>query len=211
MRSDTELSEEKQEEFRKLYAFMSQIIPFRDSDLEKHYSFVRYLLAKLPRGDYGRIYNFDDEVQLERYRLQKIKETEIPLSEDERGSVDGGIEVGAVKPEDDETHLSELIEELNQRNWTGLDKGARDFFAAVGNAAVANESVRKKAMANSKENFGLAFDQPLEEAFLNRMEHNKKITADFMNNQEFREIVTKHMLSYVYERIRGEDRETMKS
>ena len=217
-RFNEELSEDKQEEFRKLlttfrkiYAFMSQIIPFRDPDLEKHYSFVRYLLAKLPRGDGGHIYNFDDEVQLEIYRLQKIKETKIPLSEDERGSVDGGIEVGAVKSEDDETHLSELIEELNRRNGTNLGEGDRLFFLAVGKEAVVNESVRKKAIANSKENFGLAFDQPLEEAFLNRMKDNKKITTDFMNNQEFREIVRDYMLSYVYGHIRGEDREAPKS
>ena len=169
-------------------------------------------MAKLPRGDGGHIYNFDDEVQLEHLSSpKKIKETKIPLSEDERGSVDGGIEVGAVKSEDDETHLSELIEELNRRNGTNLGEGDRLFFLAVGKEAVVNESVRKKAIANSKENFGLAFDQPLEEAFLNRMKDNKKITTDFMNNQEFREIVRDYMLSYVYGHIRGEDREAPKS
>jgi type I restriction enzyme, R subunit len=34
--------------FRNLYAFLSQIIPYQDSELEKLYSFVRNLIAKLP-------------------------------------------------------------------------------------------------------------------------------------------------------------------
>ena len=71
-----ELEEEAREEFRKtlvayrnLYAFLSQIIPFQDSDLEKLYSYIRFLLTKLPRGDHGPVYNFDDEVALKFYRL----------------------------------------------------------------------------------------------------------------------------------------------
>ena len=47
--------EDEQEEFRgqltayrNLYAFLSQIIPYQDTDLERLYAFVRNLLAKLP-------------------------------------------------------------------------------------------------------------------------------------------------------------------
>jgi type I restriction enzyme R subunit len=35
--------------FRNLYGFLSQVIPFQDSDLEKLYAFVRFLIGKLPR------------------------------------------------------------------------------------------------------------------------------------------------------------------
>jgi type I restriction enzyme R subunit len=58
------LEEEKQEEFRKvlvayrnLYSFLSQVIPFQDSDLEKQYSYIRFLLKKLPKVDRGPIYD----------------------------------------------------------------------------------------------------------------------------------------------------------
>ena len=60
--------------FRNLYAFLSQIIPYGDSDLEKLYTYVRFLLPKLPRRDSGPQYHFDDEVSLKYYRLQKISE-----------------------------------------------------------------------------------------------------------------------------------------
>jgi type I restriction enzyme R subunit len=59
--------EEEKEEFRKvlvayrnLYAFMSQIIPFTDPDLEKLYTYVRFLLQKLPGREGGPAFNFDE-------------------------------------------------------------------------------------------------------------------------------------------------------
>ena len=39
--------------FRNLYAFLSQIIPYQDSDLERLYTFVRHLSPKLPKRSGG--------------------------------------------------------------------------------------------------------------------------------------------------------------
>ena len=66
-----ELDEEEQDEyrgllvdFRNLYSFLSQVIPYQDSDLEKLYTYVRFLLTRLPRRDSGPRYDFEDEVML---------------------------------------------------------------------------------------------------------------------------------------------------
>ena len=39
--------------FRNLYAFLSQVIPFQDTDLEKLYSYIRFLSPSCPRGQPG--------------------------------------------------------------------------------------------------------------------------------------------------------------
>ena len=39
--------------FRNLYGFLSQVIPYQDSDLERLYVFLRHLAAKLPRRNTG--------------------------------------------------------------------------------------------------------------------------------------------------------------
>src|SRR5262245_50272741 len=39
--------------FRNLYTFLSQIIPYQDSDIECLYTFLRHLAAKLPRRRSG--------------------------------------------------------------------------------------------------------------------------------------------------------------
>ena len=63
--------------FLNLYGFLSQVIPYQDSDLERLYMFLRHLSGKLPRRNAGARYQFDDEVRLEYYRLQKISEGSI--------------------------------------------------------------------------------------------------------------------------------------
>ena len=65
----------KVQAFLNLYGFLSQVIPYQDSDLERSYVFLRHLAAKLPRRKSGSAYQFDDEVRLEYY----------PPSENQRG------------------------------------------------------------------------------------------------------------------------------
>ena len=71
----------KVQAFRNLYSFLSQVIPYQDSDLERLYVFLRHLATKLPRRRSGPGYEFDDEVRLDYYRLQKIEEGSIVLRE----------------------------------------------------------------------------------------------------------------------------------
>lgn len=71
--------------FCNLYSFLSQIIPYQDSNLERLYVFLRHLATKLPKRGPGPSYQFDDEVRLEYYRLQKISEGSISLRRPLRG------------------------------------------------------------------------------------------------------------------------------
>ncbi len=50
--------------YRNLYTFLSQIIPYQDTDLEQLYTFVRNLLAKLPPSGNGQAFVLDNEVAL---------------------------------------------------------------------------------------------------------------------------------------------------
>jgi len=206
-----DLEEEEREEFRKtlaafrnLYSFMSQVIPFQDSDLEKLYSYVRFLLTKLPRGDRGPVYNFDDEVALRYYRLQKISEGSIKLEPGKPEPVSGPTSVGTGIARGDEIELSRLIDILNERFGTEFKPGDQLFFESIREDAVADSSLRQAALANTMENFGYVFRKALEGLFIDRMEQNEEITAKFMNEDQFREIVSQHLLKKVYEQIREE-------
>jgi type I restriction enzyme R subunit len=90
---ETELWRGKMQAFLNLYGFLSQVIPYQDSDLERLYVFLRHLSAKLPRLTNGPAYQFDDEVRLDYYRLQKISEGSISLSRTSRNQT--RITIGA--------------------------------------------------------------------------------------------------------------------
>ena len=207
-----ELEEEVREEFRKtmvayrnLYAFLSQIIPFQDSDLEKLYSYIRFLLTKLPRGDRGPVYNFDDEVALKFYRLQKISEGSIDLEPGKQEPVSGPIAVGTGIARGVEIELSKLIDILNERFGTEFKPGDQLFFDSIREDAVADTNLRQAAIANTTENFGYVFRKALEGLFIDRMEQNEEITAKFMNEKDFQNAVTRHLLEQVYRQIREAD------
>ncbi len=207
-----ELEEDVREEFRKtlvafrnLYAFMAQIIPFQDSDLEKLYTYIRFLLRKLPRRSGGPVYHFDDEVSLKYYRLQKISEGSIDLEKGEELPVDGPTSVGTGVARGEEIELSKLIDILNDRFSTKFKPGDQLFFESIREDAISDTTIRQAAKANTLENFGYVFNKALENFFIDRMDQNEEITAKFMNEVAFREVVSKHLLKEVYERIRSED------
>jgi len=205
------LEPETKEEFRKviaayrnLYAFLAQIIPFCDPDLEKLYSYLRFLQKKLPKRDNGPVYHFEDDVALEYYRLQKVHDRmHIYLAGNE--VVDGPSGVGTGVIRGDTIELSQLIGILNDRFGTDFKPADQFFLDSIREDAVADTSLRQAAMANSMENFGYKFLSVLEGIFIDRMEQNEGMTARFMNEKEFQNIVGKHLLEKVYDQIHAEE------
>jgi len=208
-----QLEQEKQQEFRKtmvafrnLYAFLSQIIPFQDSDLEKLYSYIRFLLTKIPRDNRGPVYRFEDDVKLKYYRLQKIHEGSIKLEKEKDGEVSGPTEVGTGVARGETIELSRLIDILNEKLGTDFKPGDQLFFDSLEEDAIADTSLQQAALANTMENFGYVFKDAVEDLFIDRMDQNEEIATKFFNEDRFKSIVFDYLLKRVYERIRSEAR-----
>jgi type I restriction enzyme, R subunit len=206
-----QLEEEDQDEFRgllntfrNLYGFLSQVIPFQDSDLEKLYTYLRFLGSKLPRRSEGGKYIFDDEVALRYYRLQKISEGSIPLNEGDNVPVTGPTAVGTGKASDVKVELSRLIDQINQKFGTEFTQADELFFHQLREEALADESLRQAATANTLDNFRYVFVKALEGLFIDRMEQNEELFAKYMNDVEFQKLVSEHLLRQVYKQIREE-------
>ena len=67
------------------------------------------------------------------------------------------------------------------------------FLDSVKEEALADESIRQAALANSLENFKYVFGKALEGLFIERMEQNEDIFARFMADKEFRSLVEETM------------------
>lgn len=207
----TQLTEEDQEEFRSLlntfknlYGFISQVIPFADSDLEKLYTYAKFLATKLPyRSDATRL-NLDDEVTLKFYRLQKISEGSIKLSSGETVPVTGPTAVGTGKSKEQEVELSKLITILNERYGTEFTQADELFFLQLREEAMADEGLQEAAKANTIDNFRYVFVKALEGLFIDRMEQNEELFAKYMNDSDFKRLVSEHLLKQVYSQFRNE-------
>jgi type I restriction enzyme R subunit len=204
-----QLDQEDQDEFRglintfrNLYGFLSQVIPFQDSDLEKLYSYARFLASKLPHRASGEKFAFDDEVALKFYRLQKISEGSIRLDQGENVPVEGPTAVGTREAKDTQVELSRLIDAINERFGTEFTQADELFFHQLREEAIADENLRQAAAANTLDNFRYVFVKALEGLFIDRMEQNEDIFAKYMNDADFRKVVSEHLLKQVYEQIR---------
>lgn len=190
--------------FRNLYAFLSQIIPYQDSDLERLYTFLRYLSPKLPKRRGGPVYDFDEEVKLQYYRLQKISEGSISLDGTKGRPLDGPTEVGSNVVREQAVALSRLIDLINQRFGTEFTEADQLFFDQIIEAALLHETLQQAAKANPQDRFTLVLRGLLETLFIERMDQNVEIFARYMNEPAFRKIVDGWLSDQVYRRLSQE-------
>jgi type I restriction enzyme, R subunit len=192
----------KLQAFRNLYGFLSQVIPYQDSDLERLYVFLRHLAAKLPRRRTGTAYQFDDDVRLEYYRLQKISEGSISLRDGTAQRLDGPTEVGSGMARSESMALSQLIDVVNERFGTDFNQADQLFFDQIVEAAMADDGLRQAAAVNPSDKFELVFKHLLERLFMERMDQNEEIFVRYMNDTAFQKVVTSWMASEAYRRLR---------
>ena len=199
-----ERPEEKREEvktllvnFRNMYGFLSQVIPYQDSDLERLYTYLRFLLTKLPKRKEGMGQHLEDEIKLQYYRLQKISEGQIDLTTGDAHPLKGPSDVGTGQ-EDQKIKLSELIDILNERFGTSFTQADQLFFDQIQEEAIESDTLRKAAVTNSKEDFRYVFEKAFEGLVIDRMDGNEEIFGKLMADGDFRKLAVEYMLHKVY-------------
>ncbi len=187
--------------FVRLYAFLAQIMPFADAELEKLYAYNRLLLTKLPKQSQGERLKLEDEVALEYYRLQKINEGSLALQKDGDAPLDPVSEAGTRKEKEERAALSEIIEVLNDRFGTEFDDADKYFFRQVEEDLVKDETLAQQAKSNTLDNFKYGFDDVFLSTLISRMDLNQEIFAKILDDIDFGDTVRAWMLKKVYQRL----------
>lgn len=169
-----ELEEDQREDFRhkiqsfiRLYGYISQIITFKDINLEKLYIFLRFLNKKLPKRPKDRLTDIFSYVDLEYFRIEKKFTTAISL-EDVEGKLQSiSTDVGGIKTEEPTDLLSHIIQVLNENfggDLTGDDKlNVGKLITRLGE----DEELRKVYLGDNTESnkrfvFNQSFDKVLQ-------------------------------------------------
>ena len=186
------LEEDEREAFRdrlggyvNLYTFLSQIMPWTDPDLEKLYSFGRFLLPHLPVAGDVSIINPEDDVALRYYRLERISSGTIDLDTPDAVEVKSPTDVGTGKATDEDAPLSDIIGVLNERFGTEFGEEDRLFFQQIKEKALTNKQIVQTAEANPIDKFELGIRQKIESIMIQRMSENDEIVSRYMDDHEF--------------------------
>ncbi|MGX1745812.1 MULTISPECIES: type I restriction endonuclease subunit R [unclassified Brevundimonas] len=188
--------------YRNLYAFLSQIIPYQDSELEKLYAFVRNLIAKLPPPGDGQAFALDDEVALRFFRLQQMTDGSIDLGYGEADPLKGPTDVGTGGLKEEGVSLSTLVAKLNERFGTDFTEADQLFFDQIRATAEGDEKIVEAARANNLANFSAYLERMLDELFIDRMEGNEEIFSRVMTDKEFRSAAHEHLALEIFRRAR---------
>ena len=187
--------------FTRLYSFLTQIMPFSDVELEKLFTYARFLLKKLPRKNQEDRFQLGDEVSLEYYRLQRVAEQNIVMEgQGEFGlpTMDGaGIRLN----KEEQEALSEIINVLNNRFGTEFNDADKLFFDQIEEELVLSATLAEQAKSNTMENFKFGFDDAFMDKLIGRMEQNQDIFSKMMDDKDFGGLVKNYMLKKVYERL----------
>lgn len=200
--------EEKQDEFKKglrswtnLYAFLSQIMPFIDSEFEKFYAYAKLLQTRLPKRELSESLHLDDEVALEYYRLQKIKEGSIELQKGEEGELSGTSEAGLKRAKDEEALLSEIINVLNDRFGTEFEEADKLFFDQIEAELIEDETLKIQAKVNKIDTFKFAFNDKFIDKLIGRMDQNQEIFEKILEDKMFGDLVKELMMRKIYKKL----------
>jgi type I restriction enzyme R subunit len=210
------LSEEEQRDFRgfltdyaRLYAFLSQILTFADTDLEKLYVFARYLRRLLPADRAELPREITQNIDMESYRIQQTSSGRIALDPGQ-GKLDPKGPRGrqGVGPEEIEV-LSRIIAALNERFGLNLGPEYRVTLGRMMERLDADPALDASARVNTRENVRLTFDQKVEHVIQDIVDSNSDLYKRITDDRAFGEMV-KNFLFDQYLRAHRQAEELIK-
>jgi type I restriction enzyme, R subunit len=186
--------------FVRTYGFLSQIVTFGDTDLERDYVFCRALSAFV-RDTGGDTIDLGADLELTHLRLEKQFEGSVVLDAGigEVTTIFSGT--GAENEPEPET-LSTIIERFNERygtNWTDAD---RLFPKSIEEDLVNDEHIQLEAGANNLDTFKVGFDTTYLAAIASRLDRNEKVASEMLDNPDLRAAVVAESMPRIYARAR---------
>jgi type I restriction enzyme R subunit len=195
--------QEEQADFRglvndyvRLYAFLSQLITFVDTDLEKLYAFARLLLRKLPVPRERLPVEIQQAIDLDSYRIRQTAAGGIGLERGGGELLPAGAEKAHGPPTEEIEPLSKIIEELNERFGAGLTEQDKVFIAQLETRLASDAALEASARVNPPDNFRLTFDLVVNDELQDMIDSNFKFYKQVNDDPEFAE----HFLAWLFER-----------
>jgi type I restriction enzyme R subunit len=177
--------DEQREDFRlkvssytRLYSYLSQIINFKDIELEKHYIFYRYLSKKLKTKTKEK-FNIESLIDLESLRIQKLHDHIDPLEQTDHVYEGITTSAGTYTPPTKDL-LSDIIETVNSRYGVNLTEDDKVNIDTVRQKIFEDEEIKKYMTgANSEQNkqdyFKKQFDNIILSLLKDRFSFYKKL------------------------------------
>ncbi|MFB6181853.1 MAG: type I restriction endonuclease subunit R, partial [Candidatus Magasanikbacteria bacterium] len=189
--------------FIKQYEFILQIVEFQDDDLHKLYLYSKMLIKKLPVDKQSLPKEITENVELDKYALNKQFEGTIDLM-DKPEQVEADTSVpGQGKSQEEETDpLSEIIRDINEVFGGEVfedEEHAKEKMESMADKLKDNEDLMETIESNPKEDSKLKF----EDKFADMMSDMYEKDFGFYQKLEENKTVKDKIKSWLFNQLAG--------
>ena len=186
------------------YAFLAQILPYEDVNLEKHSILLKKLIAKIapPRSE-DLAKGILDNVSFDSYRVQLIKSEDIRLNGNGElmpSSADGSSKIQGAELQE----LSEIIKEFNEKygnvEWNEGDKIVRTL-QNIKEDVLKDEKFVKSSKHSDRQNLRIEFEALLQEKMQEIIDVNFDFYKHFTDDAALKQRITQKMFDIVLNEI----------
>lgn len=203
------LDEETADQFRRdlgtflrLYDFLSQIIPYNDSDLEKRYAFGKHLMPRILEHFTGNAMDLDSDVRLTHYRLQKLGQQTLDLASGEIVKLQPISEAGSGKGiEDEKKPLAEIVGKMNDLFAGDLSEADMvGYVTTIKGKLMEDETLAKQAANNTEEQFRMGdFKERLTDIILDGQDAHNSIADQLLKDERIFSAMQRMLAKMVYQ------------
>lgn len=189
-------------EFIKKYAFLSQIITFTDTSLEKLYVFLRFYRRKLPISTETPPLEVLESVDLESIKIPQMSHSNIFL-ENEGGELDPLQGRDRGKNEDEQETLSKIIKEVNERFGTDFSDEDRVILNNLTERLVQHKSLSGAIQSNnSKDAIKVKFNEVFQKELLSMFRSNFDLYQKLDSNEDLKDYVNQKMFEFIIKKLK---------
>lgn len=192
--------------FVRIYSFLSQVVSFGDTKLERDSIYCRALASRLRSESTSERLDLGSQVELTHLRHEMTYSGSLALDGGKSEVVSiFGEGIGKQNELPLET-LSKIVDELNKRFGLNLTEADQLFFDQVEAEWISNEEIGDQARNNSFENFRLVFDPRFISTVVGRMDANEGIFKKILDDEEFKQTLLELYAWRVYKRLNQDDK-----
>jgi hypothetical protein len=196
-------------DFVRLYAFLSQILSFKDIELEKWYVFTRYLRRRIGMDQEELPREIQQNIDMESYQVRQTGKGPIRLDR-KTGQLDPmqTKDRYALTPEEMEP-LSQIIRDLNERFGLNLGPEHLSTLGQMMGKLDTDPALDASARVNTRENVRLAFEHKVEDVIQEIVDSNFDLYKRITDDPSFGEAI-KNLLFDQYIRSHRQPEELLK-
>lgn len=189
--------------YTRAYAFLAQVIPFHDPDLERLHLYGKALLQRLPRTREAGVDLGD--VELSHLRIVKTGTADASLGGGDGEQALTGFTGGGRGPQaaPELAPLDQVIAAINERLGGNLTDADKVWVQQAFEYAAEDPHIQQAARANTPENFGYVFDKQFEGLVLDRHDANASLIDRVFKDAETTAFFTALARRVVYEMARS--------